>query len=227
MKTGEEKTINLTFPEDYARQELRARKTYFKVKLNEIREKNLPELNDEFAKSLGNHTSLDELKEKTRAELTKYKEGSINFKLKQDIASEIIKLNEFEVPECIVFEQKKRLVDEARMRLATIGKENINNYINEHDHEFFEQAKSNVKLFFLFEEIAKIENIVINEPEINKELETIAQKSPDSIEKIREYYKKQNLFEDLKYRIKEEKIYNLIKESSSIEEKNPEAESED
>ena len=150
-----------------------------------------------------------------------FRERSINFKLKQDIATELVRINEFEVPECIVLEQKKRLLNDANMRLAGMGKENIGKYITENDDQFTSQAITNVKLFFLFEEIAKKENIIITESDLSAEFEKIASGSPQSTEQIRAYYKKQNLIEDIKYRIKEDKMYNLIIENSHIEEKSP------
>jgi len=171
MKVGEEKTLNLKFPDNYTNAELNGKKVNFNVKLKEIREKQLPELNDDFAKSAGKYESLDDLKTKTREGLVRYKEGNINFNLRQNIAQELIKLNDFEAPKSIIQEQKKRLISEASMRLTHLGPDNVKKYVDENDAEFLKQATTNVKLYFLFEEIAKIENIKIEDSDINSEVE--------------------------------------------------------
>jgi trigger factor len=224
LKADEEKTISATFPKDYAKEDLQGKVIDFKVKIKEISTKTLPELNDEFAKSLSDYKDLNDLKEKTKRDLEQHKEQSIMFQLKQDIAAELIKANDFEVPESVVEEQKKRLVEEANMRLAYIGKENLEKYIQENDGQFSDQATSNVKLFFLFEEITKTENLEISDNDIEEEIRTIAEKSPQSFDEIKSYYKKHGIIEDLKYKIKEDKIYNLIMENATIKEKKPEKE---
>lgn len=224
LKVNEEKTIEATFPDDYMKKELQGAKIDFKVKVNEINRKDLPELNDEFAKSLKDFDSLDNLREKTRSNIESHKESMIEYKLRQELAKALIEENDFEVPDSIVNEQKNRLVSEANMRLAYIGKENLEKYIEENGPEFSKQAQSNVKLFFLFEEISKSENIEISDEDIDAELKKMAEKSPQSYDEIKAYYKKHSNIEDLKYKIKEDRIYDLLMSKAKIKEIAPEKE---
>ena len=77
------------------------------------------------------------------------------------------------------------------------------------------------ELFFFFEELAKQEKLEVTKEDLDNELEKIAQSSSKNAEEIKDYYKKHDLLDDLKYKIKEDKIYNLIIENSKIEEKEP------
>lgn len=224
LKLNEEKTVEAVFPDDYMKKELQGAKIDFKVKVKEISKKDLPELNDEFAKNLKEYESLEDLKDKTKKNIESHKQSMIDYKLRQEIANAIIEENDFEVPDSIVKEQKNRLVSEANMRLAYIGKENLEKYIEDNDSEFNKQANSNVKLFFIFEEIAKSENIEISDEDIDNELKKMAENSPQSYDEIKAYYKKHSNIEDLKYRIKEDKIYDLIISKSKVTEIKPEKE---
>ncbi len=219
MKTTEEKTIQVTFPNDYGNKELQGVKASFKIKLKEIKEKELPQLDDEFAKTLGNNETFEDLKSKTKENIEEIKDQTVQHKLRQTIIDELIHANDFEAPETLVEEQKKRLIGDANARLNYMGKENLEKYISENDGEFTKQAARNIKLFFIFEEIGKQENIDVSDADVTSELENTAKKSVQSVDEIREYYKRHNMLEDIKYRVKENKIYELIISNSTVEEK--------
>lgn len=226
LKAHDEKNIDAKMPDTHPNPDLRNIDVTFKVKIKEIRIKDKPELNDDFAKTCGGLNTLNELKDKIREDLTKYKEQSVNYKLRQDIAAELTNINKFDVPDSLVLDHKERLIKDAKMRLSYMGKENIEKYIIEHDHELHQTASGSIKLYFLFEDIAHAEKIEINDADISAEFENISKTSLKSIDEIRTYYKKHNLLDDLKYQLKENKIYDLIINGSTVKEVEPKTEEE-
>jgi len=102
MTVGEEKTITLTLPEDYPQEDKRGKEAVFEIKVRLIREKRLPELDDEFAKDLGNFKNLHELKERVRADLSRNREQHRRNQLREAIRKELIQRNAFDVPPSMV-----------------------------------------------------------------------------------------------------------------------------
>ncbi|MFB3786202.1 MAG: trigger factor [bacterium] len=102
MSLGEEKTITLTLPEDYPQEDKRGKEAVFQIKVRLIREKKLPEPDDEFAKDLGNFNSLHELKERIRTDLSRNREQYRRNQLRGAIRQELIRRNPFDVPPSLV-----------------------------------------------------------------------------------------------------------------------------
>lgn len=176
MKRSEEKEIKLTFPQDYFNKNYAGKQVLFKIKLNEINEMQLPEANDEFAKTIGNFNSLDELKSKIKEEL----QNQINIDLKNykidQIIDKLLQDNNFDVPEGLVIMEMNNLTNRYIDNLAKQGLtlEKIGRTKEEIFNSTRKQAENNVRLIYMFFEIAKKEEIKVTDSDIEDEIKKTA-----------------------------------------------------
>lgn len=113
---GEEFDVNVIFPEDYQAEELAGKAAVFKCKLHEIKEKELPELDDEFAKDVSEFDTLDELKKDIRAKLTEAAEKSAETAVEEQLVEQVVESMEAEIPQCMV----DRKTDEMLQEFVTV-----------------------------------------------------------------------------------------------------------
>ena len=176
MKREEEKEIKLTFPEDYFNKNYAGKKALFKVKLNEINEMQLPEANDEFAKTIGNFNSISELKDKIKEELQKQIDIDLkNYKIDQ-IIEKLLQENDFDIPEGLVIMEMNNLT---RRYIDNLAKQGLTlEKIGRTRDEIFistrKQAENNIKLIYMLLEIAKREKIEVTDSDIENEIKKTA-----------------------------------------------------
>lgn len=120
---GEEFDVNVTFPEDYQAEELAGKAAVFKCKLHEIKEKELPELDDEFAKDVSEFDTLDELKKDIRAKLTEAAEKSAETAVEEQLVEQVVESMEAEIPQCMVDRKTDEMLQEFDYRLQSQGLE--------------------------------------------------------------------------------------------------------
>lgn len=165
MKPGETREFSLLMPEDHPRSDLAGRQVQFKVTLKEIREKELPELDDEFAKDLG-FENLEALKAKVREELERRQKQSEKLALRQKALEELLQNNPLEVPESLLEERAIELLQRLEERAGPLSEQKR--------QEAYEQcrviAQREIKAAYLIEEIAKAEGIDVGQQELEEYL---------------------------------------------------------
>ncbi len=191
---GEEFEINVTFPEEYHSEELKGKDAIFKVKIHEIKEKELPELDDEFAKDVSEFDTLEELKADYRRKLEEEAKEKEKVENTDSILKKIIEENEIEVPEAMVTReleyQAKRYENQFRSQGFT-GKQAedlIEKLVEQFKQNYREQALVNVKSDLVMEAIIKAENITVTDEDIDNELKKLA----------KAYYIEDDKFENFK-----------------------------
>lgn len=177
---GEECEINVTFPEEYHSEELKGKDATFKVTIHEIKEKELAELDDEFAKDVSEFDTLEELKADYRKKLEEEAKEKEKVENSDKVLQKIIEENEFEVPEVMITReleyQARRYENQFRSQGFT-GKEAeglLENLVNQFKQNYREQALVNVKSDLVMEAIIKAENISVTEEDVNNELQKLA-----------------------------------------------------
>lgn len=177
---GEECEINVTFPEEYHSEELKGKDAIFKVKIHEIKEKELPVLDDEFAKDVSEFDTLEELKADYRKKLEEEATEKVKVENSDKILKKIIEENEIEIPEVMVTReleyQAKRYENQFRSQGFT-GKQAeglLENLVNQFKQNYREQALINVKSDLVMEAIIKAENIAVTEEDVDNELKKLA-----------------------------------------------------
>lgn len=177
---GEEVEVKVTFPEEYHAEDLAGKEAVFKVKIHEIKEKELPELDDEFALDVSEFDTLDEYKASIREKLEKEFKNKEEIENENNLLEKVIENCEVDVPEAMVDTQLNKELEEFgyRMQMQGLNLEQYLQITNSTEDMLKEQlkpmAESRVKGDLVLEAIAKAENIEVTEEDYDKELDKLA-----------------------------------------------------
>ena len=218
-KTDEEFDVNVTFPEDYHAADLAGKAAVFKCKLHEIKEKELPELNDDFAKDCSEFDTLDELKADLKEKLTHQREHQAEDAFESKLLEQLVEILKAEIPEAMFENRVNDSVRDFDYRLQGQGL-NLDTYLKYTgmDMEAFrkgfrEQAEKQVKIRLALEKIAQLENIQPTEEELEAEFAKMAEQYKLDVEKVKSLVPASELSKDLAVG----KAMDLIKENAVAE----------
>ena len=180
MKTGEEKDINVKFPEEYFSEELKGKDATFKVKLHEIKKKELPELNDDFAKDTSEFDTLEELKKSIKEKLEEENKNKAKYETEDAAIKAVSDATEVEIPSGMIETEIDNMVRDIETRLSYQGMkldqylEMMGKSMEDFRKEYEEQAKTSVKTRLTLEAIEKAEKIQPSDEEVDKKLKEMA-----------------------------------------------------
>jgi len=219
LKPEEEREIEVTFPQDYGYQKWAGKTISFQVKIKEIKEKILPPLDDEFAKDLGDYSSLGELKAKLKEDIEKEKKLALERQLKDRVVDRLLEANAFEVPESLVEEQTKALVSDMKLKLAAQGVDLKNLGVTEEKlHEDYKaMAEKQVRTFLILEKIAGQEGIAVTDQEAEDRLKEMSERMHQKFDTVKQYYEKNGLLPELKAGILRDKALSFLLEKAEID----------
>ncbi len=189
---GEELDVNVTFPEEYHAKDLAGKPALFKVKINEIKVKELPELDDDFAQEVSEFDTLDEYKESIKASIKEEKEKELKTAKENEIVDKIIEDAAMEIPDPMVESQVRQMADDfaQRMQYQGLSMEQYFQFTGADAHKFFDslrpQAIKRIQSRLVLEAIVKAENIEITEEELEKELTEMASMYKMELDKLKE-----------------------------------------
>lgn len=216
--TDEEFTIDVNFPEDYQAEELKGKAAQFKIKLHEIKAKELPEVDDDFVKDVSEKETLDEYKEELKETIAKRLEDEAEKDIDDQIANKLMELLEGEIPEAMYDNEASEMVREFEMRLRAQGMD-MKTYmqymgidVNALKGMYKEEAEKRVKLRLALETVAKKENIEVTDADFDKEYEKMAEAYKMDVDKVKAAVPADSLKEDIKV----EKALKLIKDKADI-----------
>lgn len=221
LKKEDTKEIPVTFEEDFRHTQMAGKNVNFKVKLIDIKEMILPELNDEFAKNLGSDIKdLDDLKKKVKESFTASEHKRIDNDLKQVILSKISDSVDFELPQTLVDNEIEYAVENVRRNLTRSGSNLEKAGLTEEKlrNDFMPASQKRVKNLLILGEIAQKDGIEVDEGDISKAFKEIAETTGQDPETLKKYYQVENLITPLKERLLEEKTLNYLVESAKIKE---------
>ncbi|MCR5676674.1 MAG: trigger factor [Agathobacter sp.] len=190
---GDEFDVNVTFPEEYQATDLAGKPAVFKVKVNEIKAKELPELNDEFASDVSEFETLEEYKADLKTKLENNKKNSVRKEQEDEAIQKIIDKSKMDIPAAMIDTQCDSMVEEFAQRLAQSGLslEQYMQFSGQTMEQFREQvrpeATSRIQSSLVLEQIAKEENIEVTEDDINAEIERMATMYGMEADKLKEY----------------------------------------
>lgn len=191
MSTGDFKDVEVTFPENYHSAELAGKKAVFKVKVHEIKRKQLPELDDEFAKDVSEFDTLDEYKEDLKKQLQARKENEAKAARENAVVEKAAENATVEIPEAMINNEVENMVRDFDNRLRSQGM-NMEMFLSfsgqtkeDLENQMKGDAEKRVRNNLVLEQIAKAENIEVSEEEINDELKVMADTYKRSVEEIR------------------------------------------
>jgi trigger factor len=227
MKSGEDKEITVNFPEDHFNDKLANHEITFHVKLHEIREEILPEINDEFAKKLGQYETLDDLKNAIKENLNEGYNKRVEQELNEQIYKDLIEKTDFELPESMVDYELDNIIDEIEKTLKYYNKsmeeQGMTKEMLAEKHR--ETAEKKVRRHLILGKIIDQENMELSDQELDDGFAEMAQAVNQPVEAIKNYYQQnQDNLDFFKHTLLEKKAIKLIINNSNIEEVEPELE---
>lgn len=189
---GKEVEVNVTFPEDYQAEELKGKAATFKCTIKEIKEKELPELDDEFASEVSEFDTLEEYKADVKAKLTEKKEKDAKDAKEAAVIDAIVADSEMEIPEAMVKTQQRQMIDEfaQRMQMQGLSMEQYYQFTGASYDQMFAQVKpqaeKRIKSRLVLEAVVAAENITATEEEFEEELKAMAEAYQMEVEKVKE-----------------------------------------
>lgn len=217
MNKGENKTFSIDLPEDYGDENISGKKADFTLTLNEIKEKVLPELDDEFAKDLGDYKDIQELKDKFKESMLERKKQKSEGDVREKIFKVLIEKNSFDVPKKMVETQAKNMVMEMQQMFTAQGMNlgDMGQSPEQLIESYKQPAEKQVRSALILEAIAKKENLVADESEIKAKYEELATQVGQDVAFVKE-----KVTDDMiKPQVLEKKALDLIISKANVAEK--------
>ena len=205
MSVGDERDIDLVFPEDY-KEDLAGKPVLFKVKLNEVKEKILPELDDEFAKDVSEFDTLDEYKADIREKMQETKQQDIDETFENALMEQIVESLEADIPEAMIDEQYEKSLSNLTRQISAYGMQpdQYMQMMGLTPEELKEKMRDNnekqVKAALALEKIAELENIDVSDAEIDEEYKEASERFGMEIDKIKQSVTNEDIILELKLR---------------------------
>ncbi len=215
VERGGEKDVEVNFPDNYFNKKLAGRKVLFKIKVKEIKERRLPEIDDSFAQGLG-AKSLKELNEKLRENLIKMEEYKAKEAMREQIIDRLVENNPVAVPNSLVEEQLDYLMSRMKgyLRGQGLASEDIGADEEALKKKYRDLAEKQVRSALILTRIAEKENIRVDSAEIEKEIEKTIESTRGKEEEIRKYFREN--MEQIKSKMRENKVFDFLIENAKI-----------
>jgi trigger factor len=219
MSPDEEKEFEVAYPEDYGQKNLAGKTVRFRMKLKMIRTKELPELNDEFARDLGDYQTLDDFREAVRRAIFQEREFLAQQKAKEELIDTLIKEHDFPVPEAYIERQIESQLTEQFKDLADRGIDPAKLQIDWTKLKEAQRPKAihDVKGSLLIDKVAERESISATNDEVDHEVQRIAKHEREPVAAMRKKLQKDGVLGRIAYRIRSEKTLNFLFEHARKE----------
>ncbi len=215
---GDERTFDVNYPEDAQDKRLAGKTFTYTVKISAIKQKSLPELNEEFVKQFGEFTTVDELRQRIREQMESERKHEAEHKAKDKLVEELIQRNEFEVPDSLIEQQIDIRLERGLRALAAQG------LSAEHMKKMDlprlragqrDQAIHDVKAALLLEKVAEAENVQVSDDEMNAEVDSLAKQTKQTAEAIRTRLTRDGGLDRIRTRIRNEKTLEFLYHQSA------------
>ena len=218
ISAGEARTFDVGYPEDFSDKRLAGKTLAYTVKVHGIKQKSLPELNDQFAKELGEFANLDEVRQRIREGMLAERKHAAEREAKDKLMAELVKRNHLEVPEALIERQVDLRLERGLRALAAQGMKQQD--MKKMDFNRLragqrDQAEQEVKASLLLEKIADEEQIAVTDEEIDREVEALATQSKQSAEAVRARLTGEGALERIRARIRNEKTLDFLYQQSA------------
>ncbi len=219
LNVGEEASFTVEYEKDYPAKELADRKVSYKIEVTDIKAPELPPLNDEFVKGLGDYESLEKFREELKSEMIKSRTKDRENQIRNAVIDQLIEASNFEIPSVLVETRiDDRLKDFAgRLMSQGISPEKVDIDWAAYRESMRPDAEKDVRATLLLEQIAEKEEITASKEDVDKEVATLAETYSQPVEKVRQLLIKDGNLDGLKQDIKRRKVFDSIIEGSKID----------
>jgi len=220
MKKGETREFDLTFPEDFAQAEFAGQPIHFSVHLKEIRALQLPEVDEDFAKSFGKFENVADLMEGIRKDIVKNKEEESSKELRGNLARRLVEDNIFDVPPSLVDRELRNVVQEygENLRNAGVSSPRIREMILQNEGRLKKTAEEHIRLLYIVGEIAEKEDIKATAEEIQSVIAKRAGSTGRDVEELKEEYARDGTLADIGFTIARDKVFQKLLEEAKVKE---------
>jgi len=220
-KTGDELDVNVVFPEDYHATDLAGKPALFKVKVKEIKVKELPVLDDEFAKDVSEFDTLEAYKEDLKNKLRENAEHRAKHETEDNVINKVVDNASVDIPKVMIEKQIDRLIYDFDMRLRYQGLD-LDRYLNimgmdidTFRGQFAQRAEADVKTQLVLEKISKVENISASEDEVDEEIRKTAENYKQNVEDFKKHLSEDDI-EYIKGNIVFKKTIDMLVENAKL-----------
>jgi len=216
MSPEEEKEFDVKYPDDFGQEKLAGKTVRFRMKLKAIRKKELPELNDEFAKDLGDFNSLEELREAVRKSIFREREFAAQRKAKEEVVDRLVETHDFPVPEAFL---DRQIESETESRLREMANHGVDISKIKLDWEKVKDAQRpkairDVKASLLLDKIAEREAIHATQDDVDRDVQAIARQEREPVAAMRKKLEKSGALGRIANHIRTEKTLTLLFEQA-------------
>jgi len=225
LKPGDEKEVTIKFPENHPDKQIAGKEIIYQVKLSEIKVKELPEIDDNLAKSVGDYQTLEELKEHIRKQLTEQAKYEAEREFYESLMEKVAEKCNFEVPEVLIEKQLENMIKdlEEDLKERNISLTDYYQMIKADEDkvkkEFRVIAEKQIKRELIIDKIIQDDKITATEEDVNKKIEEIAESTNQKPLKVRAMFEKNDSLDNLKEQIKREKAMAILSQKVKIIEK--------
>ena len=227
MKKDEEKEIKVKYPKDYEVEDLKGQKVTYLVKVEEIFEFKLPELNDDFAKSAGEYNSVDDLRNRIRENLEEYVKSQTLNETKNKILEMIVENSKFDIPQSLIQKEMYAIFRRLQSRFGNVGND-INEFASifginpeELSKSIMDEAEKNIKNAMALSKIAELENLKVSEEQFQKFVKSVAERNAVSEEEVVKTIEEKGNKEEIEGDLILDSAYDFIYEHADIKMSKP------
>jgi len=219
MKKNETRQVKVTFPEDYANKDLAAKEALFEVELKDIRQRKLPELNEEFVKNFEKYQSLDELRDDLRKSIVERNTTRVREDMRREIVNRLIEKNDVPVPNVYVEREKRFIMTDAveKMTGGGVPREQAIGVVSNLHEEYGKQALRMVKATLVLRKVAEKEGIRVEDGDVEAKLRDLSERYGRDYESVRASFEKnENLMTRLADELHEQKTIDFLEGKANI-----------
>jgi trigger factor len=210
-KAGEKKEFEVNYPADFHNKQLAGKKVKYEITIKEVKEKVLPEVNDNFVKTVGKFKTVEELKNKIRDGLLKKAQREAEVQVKNELISQVIKRNPFEVPETLINYYMDSLIKDLKSKYKKVDEEKVRK-------DYREIAIGHIKWDFFFHQIADKENIKTNQEDLEAWMDAFARDYKMKAEDAKKLLENPSQIKRIKEELLEKKVLDFLHRSAKIKE---------
>ena len=218
MKKGETREVAVKFPEDYHHKDVAGKDAIFTVIIKNIKEKQIPEINEEFVKNFEQYNTMDELRDDLRKNIEAEKQEQVDGNMRMAIIEKLIEMNPIVAPEALIESQILSMMADTRWRMSMQGidADKAAKILPQYHDLYKNDATRIVKTFLLVRRIGEKENISVSAEELNEHIRELAEKRNQSYDSFRAALAKDDLLESIMSELTNKKVIDFIKDKASI-----------
>ena len=218
-RAGEDREVRVTFPDDYAGEAVRGRDAVFSVHVAELKRRQMPDLDDEFAKDLGDFETLEALRERVRGDLQAEREQTARQVLRQSLLDAVLERTSFEVPPGMVDRQLHHQLEAASRRLRrSVPDEALRAQLERWEAEWRPRAEREVREGLLLAAVARAQGIEVTDQETDARLDALAAEQGAEPDELRKAYREAGVVDGLRAQMVDDRALEFLRSQAKVEE---------